>query len=338
MKAIVRYEYGSPEVLKLEEVEKPNPKDDEVLIQIHAVSLNGSDREGLVGKPLYVRIGGLRKPGYPILGSDIAGHVEMVGKNITQFQVGDEVFGEIPGYQGGLAEYACAPETTLMRKPPGLTFEQAAAIPQGGVIALQGIREKGQVRPGQQVLINGAGGSAGSFAVQLARLYGAEVTGVDNSSKMDFLRSLGADHVIDYARQDFTKQNKQYDVILDLIAHRSALAYARALKTKGTAFFVGGSLGTLFQILLLGPWIRRTTDKNLRLLVVSQNNKDLIAITQLCEAGKVVPIIDRKFPFDEAAEALRYVAEGHAKGKVVITLTEGDRAEFSVTSRPRLPP
>ena len=326
MKAIVRYEYGSPEVLKLEEVEKPTPRDDQVLIKIHAVSLNGSDREGLVGKPFYVRIGGFRKPGYPILGSDIAGRVEVVGKNITQFQVGDSVFGEIPGYHGGLAEYACAPETTLMRKPSSLTFEQAAAIPQGGVLALQGIREKGQVRPGQQVLINGAGGSAGSFAVQLAKLYGAEVTGVDNTGKLDFLRSLGADQVIDYARQDFAKQRKQYDLILDLIAHRSAFAYARALKPKGTAYFVGGSVATLFQILLLGPWIRRTTDKNLRLLVVSQNNKDLLAITQLCEEGKIVPVIDRRYPLQEAPEALRYVAEGHAKGKVVITLTEGDRA------------
>src|SRR5688500_16335679 len=189
MKAIVRYRYGSPDVMKLEEVEKPTPSEDEVLIKIHAVSINGSDREGLIGKPLYARIGGLRRPGYPILGSDIAGRIEQAGKNITQFKLGDEVFGEIPGYHGGFAEYACAPENTLTRTPVSLTFEEAAAIPQGGVIALQGIREKGQVQPGQQVLINGAGGSAGSFAIQLAKLYGAEVTGVDNTGKMDFLRS-----------------------------------------------------------------------------------------------------------------------------------------------------
>jgi NADPH:quinone reductase-like Zn-dependent oxidoreductase len=175
-------------------------------------------------------------------------------------------------------------------------------------------------------LINGAGGSAGSFAVQLARLYGAEVTGVDNTGKLDFLRSLGADYVIDYTRQDFTKQGKQYDLILDLIAHRSAFAYQRALKPNGTAFFVGGSVGTLFQILLLGPWIKRATGKNLRLLVVPQNNKDLIVITELCEAGKVVPVIDRRYPFHEAPEALRYVAEGRARGKVVITLEEGEEA------------
>lgn len=320
MKAIVRYQYGSPDVLKLEEVEKPIPSDDEVLVKIHAVSINGSDREGLIGKPLYVRIGGLRKPGYPILGSDIAGRVEQTGKNITQFNQGDEVFGEIPGYHGGFAEYACASEHTLAQKPAGLTFEQAAAIPQGGVIALNGIREKGQVQPGQQVLINGAGGSGGSFAVQLARLYGAEVTGVDNTHKMDFLRSLGADHVIDYTRQDFTKTGKQYDLILDLIAHRSVFAYRRALKPGGTYFFVGGSIGTLFQILLLGPWIKMTTGKRIRLLAVPQNNKDLMAITELCESGKITPVIDRTYPLHQVPEALRYVTEGRARGKVVITV------------------
>ena len=320
MKAIVYYKYGSPDVLKLEEFKKPIPTADEVLIKIHAVSINGSDREALAGKPLYARLGGLRKPGYPILGSDIAGRVEQAGKNITQFQPGDEVFGEIPGYHGGFAEYACAPEKTLARKPASLTFEQAAAIPQAGVLALRGIREKGQVQPGQHVLINGAGGGAGSFAIQLAKLHGAEVTGVDNTGKLEFIRSLGADHVVDYTRQDFTRIGEQYDLILDVIAHRSAFAYRRALKPNGTTFFVGGSVATLFQILLLGPWIRRTSGRNLRLLVVPQNNKDLIAITELCEAGKIVPVIDKRYPFSQVPEALRYVAEGHAKGKVVITV------------------
>jgi NADPH:quinone reductase-like Zn-dependent oxidoreductase len=320
MKAIVYHKYGSPDELKLEEVDMPAPSDDEVLIKVYAVSINGSDREGLAGKPLYARLGGLRKPGYPILGSDIAGRVELAGKNITQFQPGDEVFGEIPGYHGGFAEYACAPEKTLARKPASLTFEQAAAIPQAGAIALHGIREKGQVQPGQKVLINGAGGSAGSFAVQLAKLYGAEVTGVDNTGKLDFLRSLGADHVVDYTREDFTKSGRQYDLILDVIAHRSIFAYQRALKPNGTCFFVGGSFATLFQILLLGAWIRSSTGKNLRLLVVPQNNKDLIAITELCEAGKVRPVIDRRYPLSAVPEALRYVGEGRAKGKVVITV------------------
>jgi len=320
MKAIVRHTYGSPDVLKLEEVDMPAPTDDEVLVKVYAVSINGSDREGLIGKPLYARLGGLRKPGYPILGSDIAGRVEKVGRTISQFQPGDEVFGEIPGYHGGFAEYACASEKTLAQKPASLTFEEAAAIPQAGVLALHGIREKGQVQPGQKVLINGAGGSAGTFAVQLAKLYGAEVTGVDNTGKLDFMRSLGADHVIDYTREDFTKTGKQYDLILDLIAHRSVFAYKRALKPNGTYFFVGGSVATLFQILFLGPWIKRTTGRNVRILMVPQNSKDLIAITELCEAGKVIPVIDRRYPFNEIPEALRYVSEGHAKGKVVITV------------------
>lgn len=328
MKAIVYEKYGPPDVLELREVEKPAPKDNEVLIKVHAVSINGSDREGLVGKPLYARLGGLRRPSHQILGSDIAGRVEVAGRNVKEFQPGDEVFGELPGYHGGFAEYVCASETTLAWKPATMTFEEAAAIPQGGVIALRGIREKGQVHPGQHVLINGAGGSAGLFAVQLAKLYGAEVTGVDNTGKMDFLHSLGADHVIDYTREDFTKMGRRYDLVLDVIAHRSVFAYQRALKPHGTYFAVGGSVATLLQILLLGPWIRRITGKNVRLLVVPQNRKDLVSITELCESGKVVPVIDRQYPLREVPEALRYVAEGRAKGKVVITI----ESEHSKTS------
>src|SRR5512133_3774232 len=211
MKAIVYYRYGSPDVLRLEEVEKPAPADDQILIRVHAVSVNRSDWEGLIGKPLYARLGGLRKPGNPVLGSDIAGQVERVGKNNSQFQVGDEIFGEMEDYHGGFAEYVCTQGKAWALKPASLTFEEAAAIPQAGVIALQGIRDKGQVQPGQKVLINGAGGGAGTFAIQLAKLYGAEVTGVDNSEKLDFMRSLGADHVIDYTRDDFTKNGQQYD-------------------------------------------------------------------------------------------------------------------------------
>jgi NADPH:quinone reductase-like Zn-dependent oxidoreductase len=319
MKAIVYTEYGSPDVLQLKEVAKPAPTDDELLIRVQAVSINGSDREALTGRPLYTRIGGLRKPRHQILGSDIAGRVEMVGKNIREFQAGDEVFGEIPGYYGGFAEYVCVPEKTLARKPTRMTFEEAAAVPQAGVIALRGICAKGQVRPGQKVLINGAGGSAGSFAVQLAKLCGAEVTGVDNSGKLDFLRSLGADQVIDYTKEDFTRNGKQYDLILDLIAHRSVFAYARALRPNGTCFFVGGAVSVLFQILLLGPLIRMVKGKNIRLLIVPQNREDLVSIAELCEAGKVIPIIDRQYPLSEVPEALRYVGEGRHKGKVVIT-------------------
>ena len=320
MKAVVYTKYGPPDVLQLIEVEKPAPKDNEVLIKVHAVSLNGSDWEGLRGKPLYARMGGLRKPSEGILGSDIAGRIERIGKNIRQFQPGDEVFGETLRYKGGFAEYVCVPERGLARKPTGMTFEQAAAIPQGAVIALQGIRDKGQVQPGQNVLINGAGGSAGTFAVQLAKYYGAEVTGVDNTGKLDFMRSLGADHVIDYTREDFTKNGKQYDLILDVVAHRSVFAYRRALKPAGSYFAVGGSVAVLFQILLLGPWIRRTTGKNIRILAVQPNSKDLVFITELYEAGKIVPVIDRRYPLSEVPEALRYLGAGHARGKVVITV------------------
>jgi len=320
MKAIVHHEYGSPDVLKLVEVDTPAPTDDEVLVRIHAASINGSDREGLIGKPLYARLGGLRKPGHPILGSDISGRVERVGRNIREFQPGDEVYGEVPGYHGGFAEYACLPVNRLAQKPASLTFEQASAIPQAGVIALQWVRQKRQIRPGEKVLINGAGGGAGTFALQLAKLHGAEVTAVDNAGKMDFLRSLGADHVIDYTRQDFTRTGTQYDRILDVVAHRSVFAYKRALRPDGTYYFVGGSVGVLFQILLLGPWIRRTSGRNIRLLTVQPNRNDMISIAELCEAGKIIPVIDRSYPLKETPEALRYVEEGRAKGKVIITV------------------
>ena len=320
MKAVVYERYGSPDVLHLAEVAKPVPADDEILIKIHAVSLNGSDREGLAGKPSYARMRGLLRPGHRILGSDIAGQVEATGKAHTEFKPGDEVYGELPGYHGGLAEYACTHGKTMARKPASLTFEEAAAIPQGGVIALQGIREKGRVQAGQRVLVNGAGGSAGSFAIQLAKLDGADVTGVDNAEKLAFVSSLGADHVIDYSREDFTNGAGQYDLILDLIAHRSVFACLRALRPNGSYFFVGGSAAVIFQILLLGPWIRRAMGRHVRMLVVPQNRKDLIAVTELCEAGKVVPVIDRRYSLSEAPEALRHVVEGHAGGKVVITV------------------
>jgi len=320
VKAVVYTEYGPPDVLQLKEVAKPTPADDEVLIKVQAVSVNRSDWEGLRGKPLYARIGGLLKPRHQILGSDIAGRVEMAGRNIRRFQPGDEVFGDILGRMGGFAEYVCAREKSLALKPASMTFEEVAAIPQAAVIALQGIRDKGQVQPGQKVLINGAGGGAGTFAVQLAKFYGAEVTGVDNTGKLDFMRSLGADHVIDYTQEDFTKNGNQYDLILDLVAHRSVFAYKRALRPNGSYFMVGGSVATIFQILLLGPWIRRTAGKKIRLLAVQPNPKELVFITELCEAGKVVPMIDRRYPLSEVAEALRYLGEGLAKGKVVITL------------------
>jgi NADPH:quinone reductase-like Zn-dependent oxidoreductase len=320
MRAIVYEKYGSSDVLQLAELDKPTPTDDQILIKVHAVSINGSDREGLVGRPLYSRIGGLLKPGHRILGSDIAGRVEVAGSNHTEFKPGDEVFGELPGYRGGFAEYVCTHGKTMALKPASLTFEQAAAIPQGGVIAFHGIHEKGRVQPGQKVLINGGGGSAGSFAIQLAKLAGAEVTGVDNAGKLEFMRSLGADHVIDYTVGDFARGDERYDLVVDLVAHRSVFACQRALRPNGAYFFVGGSVAVLLQVLVAGAWIGRIRAKKLRLLVVPQSRSGLLSITALCEAGKIVPAIDRRYSLSEVPEALRYVAEGRAKGKVVITV------------------
>lgn len=324
MKAAVYTEYGPPDVLQLKEVARPTPTDDEVLIKLQAVSLNRSDWEGLIGKPFYARFGGLRKPGHQILGSDIAGRVEIAGKNIKQLKPGDEVFGDILSRMGGFAEYVCVRERALALKPASMTFEQVSTIPQAAVIALQGIRNKGQVQLGQKVLINGAGGGTGTFAIQLAKLYGAEVTGVDNTGKQDFMRSLGADHVIDYTREDFTKNGKEYDLILDVIAHRSVFAYKRALAPNGSYYGVGGSVATFLQILLLGPLIRRMTGKKIRVLIVQPNLKDMLHMTELYEAGKVVPIIDRRYPLSEVPEALRYLGEGRAKGKIVITMEQND--------------
>jgi NADPH:quinone reductase-like Zn-dependent oxidoreductase len=318
MRAVVYEEYGGPEVLRMADVPKPVPREREVLVRIRACSLNGSDREGLVGSPAYARIGGWRRPGHPILGSDIAGVVEEVGKDHTEFKPGDEVFGEIPGYRNGLAEYTCLNTKTLARKPAELTFEQAAAIPQGGVIAYRGICTRGDVAAGYKVLINGAGGSAGVFAVQLAKLRGAEVTAVDHAHKHEFMRSLGADHVVDSDREDFTAMGTQYDLILDLIAHRSATAYARALRRGGRYFCAGGAARVLLGTLLLGPIISATQGKHVRVLMVPQNREDVIAVAEMCVQGKVVPVIDRTYALEEVRDAFARLVEGRALGKVVV--------------------
>lgn len=322
MKAMVFTRYGSPDVLELREVEKPTPTDGEVLIRVHAASLNDWDYGALLGTDFVNRIlFGLSKPrrDRQILGSDVAGRVEAVGRNVTRFQRGDEVFGDLSGTWGGFAEYVCARENALERKPPGMTFEQAAAVPQAFLLALQALRDKARIRPGQTLLVNGAGGGVGTFAIQIARAHGLEVTGVDSAEKFDLMRSLGADHVLDYRREDFTASGQRYDRILDVKTSRSVLDCARALKPDGVYVTVGGSMPRLFQALLLLPWIRLTTKKSVRVLALKPN-RGLTDINELFESGKVVPVIDGPYGLGEVPAAFRHFGEGRHKGKVVITL------------------
>lgn len=319
MKAITYFQYGSPNNLQLQEVEKPSPKDDEILIKVHAVSLNASDMEMLTANPSYVRMWGLFKPKFTILGSDIAGVVEAVGKEVTQFKVGDEVFGDNFDRWGGLAEYVSIPANKLLQKPSSLTFEETASLPQAGVVALQGLRDKGQIQSGQKVLINGAGGGAGTFAIQLAKSFGAEVTGVDNGLKLELMRSIGADHVVDYQKEDFTKNGKKYDLIFDLVAHRSIFDHKRALSPNGKYVVAGGAIPQLLQTLFIGGFISMTSKKNMGILVHQQNEKDISYMVDLLKNKKIVPIIDKIFPLSNAAVAFQYLLEGRAKGKVVIT-------------------
>ncbi|MBS4201208.1 NAD(P)-dependent alcohol dehydrogenase [Bacillus sp. FJAT-49732] len=320
MRAIVYTKYGSTDVLKLEEVERPSPKDNEILIKVHAVSINSWDWDLLRGKPFMNRIGGLLKPKYNILGADIAGQVVAIGKDVKEFLPGDEVFGDISGCGwGGFAEYVCVRESALTLKPASMSFEEAAAIPQAAVLALQGLRVKGKIQVGEKVLINGAGGGVGTFALQIAKLFGAEVTGVDSTKKMDMLRSIGADQVIDYTQEDFTQKGQRYDLILDVVGSRSISDYKRALNPKGTYAMIGGPTNRILQLLLLRPLIS-LTGKNMSLLIHKPNQNDQNIIKKFFEAGNVVPIIDRCYPLSEAAQALRYFGEGHAKGKVVISI------------------
>jgi NADPH:quinone reductase-like Zn-dependent oxidoreductase len=329
MKAIVCTKYGTPDVLQLKEVEKPTPKDDEALVKVHAASLNAADfeyRRGVFVVRLLYR--GLLKPKYKILGSDIAGQVEAVGRNVKQFQPGDEIWGDLsfPYGFGTFAEYVCVPENALRLKPASMTFEEAAAIPTAAVVALQNLRGKRPIQPGQKVLINGAGGGVGTFAVQLAKYFGAEVTGVDSTEKLDIMRSTGADHVIDYTKEDFTKGGQRYDLILDVVVHRSVFDYKRALSPKGICVFVGGSMTRVFLNMLLGQLISMMGSKKMGLVKWEPNKKeDLDFLKELFEAGKVVPVIDRRYPLSEVPEAFRYLEEGHAKGKVVITVEHSDK-------------
>jgi NADPH:quinone reductase-like Zn-dependent oxidoreductase len=320
MKAVVYTRYGSTDVLRFAEVATPTPKDDEVLVKVRAVSLNRSDWETLRGKPLYARLESPFRPRRHILGSDIAGRVESVGRDVGQFQPGDDVFADILQYMGGFAEYVSVPETVLARMPDRMTYEQAAALPQAGAIALQGIRDKGQVQPGQRVLINGAGGGSGMYAIQLAALAGAEVTGVDNTEKLEFMRSLGAEHVIDYTRDDFTRNRRSYDLVLDLAAYRSAFAYHRALAPGGRYLCVGGSVPSLLQVLLVGLVPRPAVHTKVGVLAVALGVQNIAPIVELCQAGKVLTVIDRRYRLHEVPDALRYLGEGHAKGKVVVVV------------------
>ena len=323
MKAVVYTKYGSPDVLQLKEVEKPTPKDNEVLIRIHAASANAADWHLLRGDPFLLRLGyGLLKPNNTILGADIAGRVEAVGNNVTQFQPGDEVFGDISGCGlGGFAEYVSVPEHAVISKPASMTFEEAAAVPMAAVTALQGLRDKGQIQPGQKVLIHGASGGVGTFAVQIAKAFRAEVTAVCSTRKVDLVRSIGADHVIDYTHEDFTKNGQRYDLILAANGNRSMFEYKRALAPKGRYVVTGGSMAQLFQAMLLGPLLSTAGRQNMGNVLARPNQKDLACMKELLEAGKVIPVIDRCYPLSETAEAIRYLEAGHARGKVVITVT-----------------
>jgi len=328
MKAILYTKYGPPDVLQLKEVEKPIPKDDEVLIKVHAASANACDWHLLRADPFLVRLmgGGLLKPKNKILGSDIAGRVEAVGRNAKQFQPGDEVFGDIFDCgRGGFAEYVCASENALSLKPASMTFEEVAAVPMAAVTALQGLRDKGQIQPGQKVLINGASGGVGTFAVQIAKSFGAEVTGVCSTRNLDMARSIGADQVIDYTQEDFTKNGQRYDLILAANGYHSIWDYKRALSPKGIYVMAGGSMAQMYQAMLLGPWISMTGSKKMGSLSARPNQKDLVFMKELLEAGKVVPVIDRRYPLSEVAEAIRYLEEGHARGKVVITVEHNNK-------------
>jgi len=323
MKAIVRTRYGSPDVLQLKEVEKPVPKDGEIVVQVHAASVNALDWHLMRGKPFLARTGGngLRRPKDQRLGVDLAGRVEAVSNKVTQFQVGDEVFGR---GRGAFADYACAREDAVVAKPTSMTFEAAAAVPVAALTALQGLRDKGQIQPGQQVLINGASGGVGTFAVQIAKSLGAEVTAVCSARTVDMARSIGADHVIDYAQEDVTKNGQRYDLILAVNGYHPILAYRRALRPKGRYVMVGASnahlIQALLQVMLLGPTLSRIGRKKMGFFVANPNQKDLVFVKELLEAGKVVPVIDRRYPLSETAEAVRYLEEGHATGKVVITV------------------
>ncbi len=303
--------------------DKPVPKDDEILIEVRAASLNRGDWRMMRGKPFVARMaGGLFKPRHPILGADVAGRIEAVGPDVKRFKPGDEVFGDITFLgSGGFAEYAVARETLLALKPAGLTFLQAAAVPMAAVTALQALRDKGKVRAGQSVLIYGASGGVGTFAIQLAKAFGVEVTAVCGPGSQELARSLGADRTLDYTREDFVQDGRRYDLILGINGDRSLSEFKRALKPKGTYLAVGGSNKQVFQALFLGPWKSMGRSRKLGILSAKASGADLEVINGYLEAGKIKPVIDRCFPLSEAAEAMRYLDAGHVKGKIVLVVS-----------------
>jgi NADPH:quinone reductase-like Zn-dependent oxidoreductase len=319
MKAIAYYNYGSPDVLKCVEIEKPTPADNQVLIKVRAAALNALDWRLVSGKPLFARlmIGGLRKPKDGRPGRDVAGQVEAVGRNVTQFKPGDEVFGVC---LGACAEYVCASEEKLALKPANISFEEAAAVPVAALTALQGLRDKGRIRPGQKVLVDGASGGVGTFAIQIAKSFGAEVTAVCSTTKLDTARAIGADHVIDYTQEDFTKSGQRYDLIIAANAHHSIYDYRRALTQNGIYVMAGGGGTEMLQGILLSGLLSLIGSKKMRFIMAKITNQDLVVLKELLESGKVVSVIDRRYPLSDVAEAIRYLEEGHAKGKLVITL------------------
>jgi len=324
MKAVVYTKYGSPDVLQLKDVEKPAPKDNEALIKIHAASVNAYDWHFLTADIFLIRLmgGGLLKPKNTRLGADVAGRVEAVGKNVKQFQPGDEVFGMV---RGGFAEYTCTTESALALKPVNSSFEEAAAVPMAAITALQGLRDEGQVQAGQKVLINGASGGVGTFAVQIAKSFGAEVTAVCSTRNLEQARSIGADHVIDYTKEDFTKNGQQYDLIFAANGYHPLSHYKRALTPKGIYIMAGGSMAQIFQSMLMGSIMSETDGRKMAGVSAKRNQNDLVFIKELFEAGKVKSVIDRWYPLNEAAEALRYLGEGHARGKVVISMESNNK-------------
>jgi NADPH:quinone reductase-like Zn-dependent oxidoreductase len=322
MQAVVYDHFGTPEVLQLREVAVPEPKADEVLVKVHAASVNSWDWDKLLGKPAMLRWMSFGKPQHAILGADIAGTVEDAGTSVTRLRPGDEVFGDISGcHWGGFAEYVCARADVLALKAPEMSFEQAAALPQAGVLALQGLRFGGEIQPGQHILFNGAGGGVGTLGIQIAKSYDAEVTGVDSAGKLEMLRSLGADHVVDYQQEDFTRSGRQYDLIVDVIGNKSVSDYRRALAPAGTYAMIGGRSATVAEVFLKGA-LTRTGRQRIGLVMHRPNIADLDRIAGLFVAGKLVPIIDTVYPLRQVQEGLRRIGAGDVKGKIIITMED----------------